>query len=231
METLTKVLDNQHQNLIRYDRMLSSNEMTFEEAGRLSSHIFHHSDDNFQYQYVNQHGCDWFCLSISQIVEMESCFLKKFYHPDTLLIEFPKIARFFQGKEKDIVYSNYQQIYNPTIQAFSMCLVFIKKCRVLSGYICITQPIEKDLNISKKLNRIMAEEEFRKNHEKDFDDLTLREGQILKLLAEGLSNPQISNHLFISRRTVEQHRKNINRKLHVHTFRDILSYAYAFDLV
>lgn len=231
MEMLTAVLDNQHQNLIMYDKMLSSNEMTFEEAGKMTPQIFHHSDDNFNYQYLNKQGCDWFCMTCVQVVEMEGCFLQKFYHPDTLLFEFPKIKQFFNHNGEDVVYSNYQQIFNPAIQAYSVCLVFIKKCRVLSGYICITQPIEKDLNISKKLNRIIAEEQFKKNHSKDFDDLTLRESQILKLLAEGLNNPEISDQLFISRRTVEQHRKNINRKLHVHNFKDILSYAYAFDLV
>jgi DNA-binding NarL/FixJ family response regulator len=45
--------------------------------------------------------------------------------------------------------------------------------------------------------------------------LTKREIEILKLIAEGLSSQAIANKLFISLRTVETHRLNINQKLDV----------------
>ena len=176
-------------------------------------------------------GVDGFVLSMEQIIGMKEEFVQKFYHPDTIEFEFPKIKRFYYNNDCGTVYSNYHQIFNPSLQVFSVCLVFIKKCTCLPGFISITQPVEDDLKISKKISRIISEELFRKHHERNFEYLTLRESEILKLLAEGLNNPQISNQLFISRRTVEQHRKNINRKLNVHTYKDILSYAYAFDLI
>jgi DNA-binding NarL/FixJ family response regulator len=45
--------------------------------------------------------------------------------------------------------------------------------------------------------------------------LTKREKEILKLVAEGMSNQQIADKLFISLRTVETHRLNLNQKLDV----------------
>lgn len=45
--------------------------------------------------------------------------------------------------------------------------------------------------------------------------LTKREKEILKLIAEGLSSQKIADKLFISLRTVETHRLNINQKLDV----------------
>ena len=45
--------------------------------------------------------------------------------------------------------------------------------------------------------------------------LTKREKEILKLIAEGSSNQEIADVLFISLRTVETHRLNINQKLDV----------------
>lgn len=43
--------------------------------------------------------------------------------------------------------------------------------------------------------------------------LTKREKEILKLIAEGLSNQEIADKLFISMRTVETHRLNLSQKL------------------
>jgi DNA-binding NarL/FixJ family response regulator len=45
--------------------------------------------------------------------------------------------------------------------------------------------------------------------------LTKREKEILKMIAEGLSSQEIADKLFISLRTVETHRLNINQKLDV----------------
>ena len=43
--------------------------------------------------------------------------------------------------------------------------------------------------------------------------LTARQAEILDLLAEGLSNPEIAEHLFESGRTVENHVREILKKL------------------
>jgi DNA-binding NarL/FixJ family response regulator len=47
------------------------------------------------------------------------------------------------------------------------------------------------------------------------DDLTPRELEILKLIAEGLSNREIATRLVISEKTVKNHINNILSKLHV----------------
>ena len=46
--------------------------------------------------------------------------------------------------------------------------------------------------------------------------LTTRENEILKLIIEGRSNPEIANLLFISTHTVKAHLESIYRKLGVH---------------
>ncbi|MCU0287193.1 MAG: response regulator transcription factor, partial [Acidobacteria bacterium] len=57
------------------------------------------------------------------------------------------------------------------------------------------------------------------------DPLTPREREILKMVAEGKQNKEISELLFISIRTVENHRANIMSKLKLKKTADLIRYA------
>ncbi|TRX60034.1 response regulator transcription factor [Fulvivirga sp. M361] len=48
-----------------------------------------------------------------------------------------------------------------------------------------------------------------------FSQLTKREVEILRHIAEGLTNPEIAKKLFIGHRTVDTHRRNLIQKLNV----------------
>jgi DNA-binding NarL/FixJ family response regulator len=62
-------------------------------------------------------------------------------------------------------------------------------------------------------------------------DLTPRELQILKLLAEGQPNREVARRLAISVKTVDVHRANIMRKLQLATFSDLVRFAVRHELI
>ncbi len=55
--------------------------------------------------------------------------------------------------------------------------------------------------------------------------LTERESEILTLIAEGFTNKEIGDQLFISHRTVDTHRTNLMKKLEVNNLAGLISYA------
>lgn len=55
--------------------------------------------------------------------------------------------------------------------------------------------------------------------------LTVREAEVLKLVAEGAANKDIAGILCISNRTVEHHRASIMKKLQLKSLADLVKYA------
>jgi DNA-binding NarL/FixJ family response regulator len=61
-------------------------------------------------------------------------------------------------------------------------------------------------------------------------ELTDREIEIIKLIAEGMSNKEIGDKLFISHRTVDTHRTNLMNKLGLHNVAGIVRFAISNGL-
>lgn len=58
-----------------------------------------------------------------------------------------------------------------------------------------------------------------------FDNLSKREREIVKLIAEGRTNKEIADLLFLSIKTVQAHRSNLMRKLGMHDRTELVKYA------
>jgi two-component system response regulator NreC len=65
----------------------------------------------------------------------------------------------------------------------------------------------------------------------EFSQLTRREREILGCIAEGYTSPQIAKMLYISKKTVENHRANIMEKLAIHDTAGLVRYAIKIKLV
>lgn len=66
---------------------------------------------------------------------------------------------------------------------------------------------------------------------KPHERLTVREREVLHMLAQGLSNAEIASRLSVSRRTVEVHRANVMHKLGLHNQVQLLRYAIDAGIV
>ena len=76
--------------------------------------------------------------------------------------------------------------------------------------------MEGDEYMDETIKKIILQESLTGQRRSIFEvPLTKREKEILKLIAEGFSSQEVADKLFISLRTVETHRMNINQKLDV----------------
>jgi DNA-binding NarL/FixJ family response regulator len=83
--------------------------------------------------------------------------------------------------------------------------------------------------LSPAVSTIMIKHSFQKRlageSEDAYDNLSLREREVLKLLAEGNTNPEIARLLFISEKTVEKHRAAVMEKLDIHNLAGLVRMA------
>lgn len=65
----------------------------------------------------------------------------------------------------------------------------------------------------------------------DYNTLTPREQEVMRFLAEGFSSKKVAEKLFISPKTVENHRSNIMNKLGLHNTIELIRYAAKLGLI
>ena len=65
----------------------------------------------------------------------------------------------------------------------------------------------------------------------DLDVLSLRERQVLELVAHGLNNQQIGQQLTLSPKTIARHRERIMHKLNMHSRTELVKFAIRSGLI
>ena len=82
---------------------------------------------------------------------------------------------------------------------------------------------------SPEISRMLVEDYMReirtRRTEDSYELLTPREREILQMLAEGKSNKDIAGSLNLSLYTIETHRRNLQEKLNLHSFPELVLYA------
>ncbi len=87
---------------------------------------------------------------------------------------------------------------------------------------------------SPSVNRVLVNEYLHKTEELTHPhgkELSHREREVLRLIAEGLTNKVIANRLFVSIRTIETHRERIMRKLNIHSAAGLTKFAISKGMV
>ncbi len=108
---------------------------------------------------------------------------------------------------------------------------YVLKSQVASDLLLAIQQVSRgQVYLSPGVSRAVMEA-YRSKPEKSRDRLTLRERQVLQLIAEGKSTKDIASLLCISVKTAESHRTRLMQKLDIHETASLVRYAVRHGIV
>jgi len=162
---------------------------------------------------------------------------------------FPYVENLLAGKEqKDYSVKLFEARHNNIEEKLDDLINLIIKYLPTSGYTFKLTDILEDLRVCnrdlylhtfledkilvpkiKRLEKNAPNEEIKVT--KETEDLSDREKDIVRSVAKGLSNKEIADERFISIHTVITHRRNISRKLGIHSPAGLTVYAILNNLV
>jgi regulator of cell morphogenesis and NO signaling len=91
--------------------------------------------------------------------------------------------------------------------------------------------LENEVKMQASTYKVVEQVSEKKEEKPVAEDLSQREKEIITCIVKGMSNKEIAEHLYISIHTVITHRKNISRKLQIHSPTLLTVYAIVNKLV
>ncbi len=150
--------------------------------------------------------------------------------PDILLVN-PTFGGWFNVAEfrVDVVHANVKCIAlncnitdNSILQAYDESITLYEDIESLQ---------EKILRVAACLGEEEAEEKDYSIQNVETEQLSQREKEIVICVVKGMTNKEIADQLFLSVHTVNTHRRNIARKLEIHSAAGLTIYAIVNKLV
>lgn len=141
-------------------------------------------------------------------------------HTPQMLIVNPQLEGWFDVDA-------FRQYYKQDVKLVSLLCSMVDSSQ-LKGYDERVTLFDDMASLEKKITELLniADEE-----ESDQDALSQREKEIVGCIVRGMTNKEIAEKLFISVHTVMTHRKNITRKLQIHSAAGLTIYAIVNKLV
>lgn len=157
-------------------------------------------------------------LEISSVEGLQLCM--ESHKPDILIVN-PMFDGWFNVDET-------KRQYDAHDVKFISLICTVVDSNMLKGYDESINLFDDIDTISEKLSAIVNVSEY---EEGDSGALSQREKEILGCVVKGMTNKEIAEQLYISVHTVITHRRNITRKLQVHSAAGLTIYAIVNKLV
>jgi len=185
--------------------------------------------------YMNRSGCNILKHSVEELNELGPEYFQRFFVPEEINVLIPTYLSMQQQQDASRIYNFAHQVKTISNGSYKWYFASAKLLYMPGQYISdkmllIVNEVNSLGSIAKKINSVLEESDWMKANFKKLCLLSKREKEILGLLANGYSTTQISDTHYMSKLTVNTHRRNIIQKLEVKNFAGLYKFAVAFGL-
>jgi DNA-binding CsgD family transcriptional regulator len=195
-----------------------------------------HNVRDFSVVYMSERGCQFLGVTLEEVRLPNAEYHQRYFNPEDAAVYVPKIMGLVARNQDDELVTYLQQVRTgPQAEwrwYLSSTKIFLRDAEGTPRLtLTMAVPVDTTHPVAAKVDRLLEEATFLREHRQIFDSLTRRERDILRWMALGLNSADIAAQLHISEATVNTHRRNLRNKLGVRHAYDITRFAQAFDLI
>lgn len=219
--------------LLTIGNNLRQGEFTFEDIGDyLPGSVMLQDLPTATNLYMNRYGCDKLHHSSEELKALGPDYFNNFFPQEEISIIQKEITCFLQLQDPNKIFPFYQRVKTGKNGSyewyFTSSRIADEKGHKLIHIALPATHLETAIFRSQCLTQL--NEYAYKNYQR-YSALTKREKELIILIAEGKSSGYIAEKLFLSIHTINNHRKNIIRKLGTSSLAELIRFAIAFGLL
>lgn len=186
--------------------------------------------------YMNQCGCDILEHSSEELEGLGPEYFSRFFPAEEMNILRHQLMHFASDNDPGKIHSFFQRVRTNIDSEFKWYFTTSRmypSASLAEGLQIMHISIPADtLNyVGRKLDKLVEDDLIVRNNLHKFILLSRREKEIIRLIVEGKRSAEISDCLFISIHTVNNHRKNILHKLEINSLSKLIKFAVAFSII
>ncbi|WP_062054053.1 LuxR C-terminal-related transcriptional regulator [Aquimarina longa] len=191
-----------------------------------------HTIQDYSVVFLDEESCKEFDLTLEEIKASGPMFQEYVTHPEDLERVRQELLDFAikQDEMKILTYFYRLRLKKEDKEGYTLVVTSVRLDLDQQTFICITNTTDQLPVFTKKIcNTLNVKYETKKYIDK-YLKLTKREKEIFLKLVKGWTVKEIANNLIRSIRTIEQHKKNIYKKLEVKSLTQIVQIGYFLNL-
>jgi LuxR family transcriptional regulator, quorum-sensing system regulator SdiA len=182
--------------------------------------------------YMNSYGADRLHHSSEELTLMGPDYFKHFFPQEEMPLLRKQVVSYLQRDDPTTLFSFYQRVKTGPKGSYQLYLTTTRTYNAQAGVLMhLSLPAEGLALATNRCHYLADQSAYCLAHFHLYSSLSKREKEIIILIADGKSSYYISDILFISIHTVNNHRKNIIRKLNITSLAELIRFAISFGLV
>ncbi|MBL4678402.1 MAG: helix-turn-helix transcriptional regulator [Mucilaginibacter sp.] len=216
---------------------LNSEEINIEEVGNLiPGSVMVQDLGTLTNLYMNNNGCEVLRRCKEELNSLGPAYFDLFFPPEEISILKIEVTKFLRLNDPSLTYSFFQRVRPDDKSDYKWYLSNVRLFNPSESegnlkLINVALEVNNISYASKQINSICEQSSYAQKNYFKYLLLTRREKEVVKLIASGYNSRYISDSLFISLHTVNNHRKNIMHKLNMKGLIELIKFAEAFSII